>query len=192
MCIRDRAVGGVFALRYFLDRRTAQKYATRASLLRASPWLLLPAVVWVIGKVFNATFGVQTSLLDTSAGGGQTLFERIAMQFADYGPEVASFYWGYLLDSARSRWLPWLLFGACMVAAIARPRAFFLRPEALALAVFLLGAAGYMLVFVGTNAPLTWHLRTAADRTMLHVLPLAVLGICAATWGRDPVDVASQ
>jgi len=41
-------------------------------------------------------------------------------------------------------------------------------------------------VFTGTVYDLGWHLDVAADRTMLHVLPIAVLGLCTQVWPVAP------
>ena len=45
--------------------------------------------------------------------------------------------------------------------------------------MFVCGAiTAYMLVLVGTHFDdLLWHLSTAAERTLLHVLPVAVVGL---------------
>ncbi|HEX5052983.1 MAG TPA: hypothetical protein VFZ65_14510 [Planctomycetota bacterium] len=171
---------GVFAARWLADRRGAA--ATAAVRLRDAAWLLMPAGTFALHAGFNRAYGLGNDLLDPATGGGRGLFERIVHQFAAHAPEVGSYYAGYLIDAGRSRVLPILLVLTCAVAFARRGRRFFARPEALLLAVFAAATAGYMLVFIGTNAALTWHLATAADRTMLHVLPLAVLGICCAAW----------
>ena len=65
-----------------------------------------------------------------------------------------------------------------LIAAVVRWRTALGRPDLQLLSVVFGGLAGYMLVFFGTRHEINWHLLTAADRTVLHVAPVAVLGLC--------------
>jgi hypothetical protein len=139
-------------------------------------WLCVPLLAVLVHRGFNAYFGCSNDLLDPRLGGGQGLFARVADRFPARGWPVAKFYGGLLADLGLGR----LLVALYCVAAAARGRRLLQGPEAALLLFVLVALLGYMLVFVGTTYDLQWHLLTAADRTVLHVLPVATLGLCMA------------
>jgi hypothetical protein len=164
--------------------RLLQGRASQRPLGRRWWWLAVPVAAITLQRAFDAWFGLHNDLLDPALSEGRGLLAQIAHWLPARALRVAAFYGGLLVDTARVRLLvPLLLAAACV-----RGRAL-LHAQAL-LPLLLVGFAllGYMLVFVGTNANLggadgaarglEWHLATAADRTVLHVLPVAVLGLC--------------
>lgn len=137
-------------------------------------WLLVPAVALGLGRWFNLHWGCTSDLFDAQLSGGRGLFARILDHAGDRPPEVARYYAGLLIDPFLGCWTVPLL----LAAAAARGRRALGRPGLQVLLVVLGGLFGYALVFVGTQRDLAWHLPTAAERTVLHVLPVAVLGLC--------------
>ena len=145
-------------------------------------WLLLPLAAIALQRVFDAWFGLHTDLFALSEGRG--LFGQIVHWLPVRALPVAAFFGGLLLDPAQGRLLVLLL----LVAAGARGRHLLRGPQLLPLLLVVFALLGYMLVFIGSNVNLggadgparglQYHLAAAADRTVLHVLPTAVLALC--------------
>jgi hypothetical protein len=141
--------------------------------LRAWCWLGVPLAAVLVHRGFNAWFALTNDLVDPQLGGGRGLFGRMADLFGERACTVAKFYGSLLLDQPIGR----LLVPLFLLAAVSCGRQL-RRAAVLPLLLFVVFALlGYMLVFVGTNADLQWHLQTAANRTVLHVLPVAALGL---------------
>ncbi|MCB9879374.1 MAG: hypothetical protein H6835_17400 [Planctomycetes bacterium] len=156
---------------WWLDRRAAAATLPRRELL----WLAAPVSSWTMHQVFVRWFDLHNDLMDPSHGGG--LFARIAAQASTHAPVVLSWFGGLFVDPGPHRLLP-LLFGVAGLVALATTGGRYLRrPAAMLLAIVAASIGGYMLVFVGTNSDLGWHLPTAAARTMAHVVPVAALGL---------------
>ena len=156
--------------------------ALRMLFARAA-WLLLPAAAVCAQQVQNSTLGLANDLMNDAEGRG--LAARVVDQLADYGPTVLSFFWGYCVDVARSSWLLPASLLAILALLLPAPKRLRTDPAVALLAATWMTVVGYLLVFVGTSAAsLEWHLSTAADRIMLHVLPLATLGLAMAIWPR--------
>ena len=141
---------------------------------RACFWLLVPLVTIWLGVEINGYYGLVNDLHDPAKAGGQGLFERVATRMSDRGSSVLAFY-GDLLITMRTG--GWLLSMFLLSALLFWRRT--LASLSLQMWLFVCGAiAAYMLVFVGTHFDdLLWHLSTAAERTLLHVLPVAVVGL---------------
>jgi hypothetical protein len=184
-------LAGSFAVVHAFDRWRGAAGVVR---WRSLPWLVVPLAALACHRGFNAWFGVQNDLFDPALGRGRGLFERIVDQLGSSGPAVADFYLGMLLDPAPHRWLP-LLFVVVAPFAIWVHRSRWFTGAPAVLWLTTVGATlGYMLVFVGTTYDVQWHMAVAADRTMQHVLPLVVVGLCASAWPRDggPGAVVSE
>ncbi|HLQ38814.1 MAG TPA: hypothetical protein VK348_13475 [Planctomycetota bacterium] len=136
-------------------------------------WLLLPLGAVACNRGFNAWFGCSNDLLDPVNTGGHGLFGQIVALLGDRALPVVGFYGGMLVDRAQQRLLVLLL----LVAALLRGRRVLAGPQLLPLLTVVGALVGYMLVFVGTHFEVQWHLATAADRTVLQVLPTAVLAL---------------
>lgn len=156
---------------------------------REAGWLLLPAATVVVGRVFNGCYHLHNDLMMVT--GGRGMFARILDNLSTRLSTVTGFYGRLLVDPAQQRLLLLGFLVALPLAALHGAR----RPgpggPARLYAVLVMALCGYMLVFVGTNAELLWHLTTAAHRTVLHVLPLAALGLVATVWPRAPVGAAT-
>lgn len=146
-------------------------------------WLLLPGAVWIAGRLFNAHFGLVTDLVDPTLSSGRGLMGQILHWLPQRAGPVATYYFGLLTDGSATRWL--LL--AMLLAPLAAVRGALVSAQVWSWLTVGFAVLGYMLVFVGTTADqggpdgaalgLQWHLRTAADRTLLHVLPVAVMSL---------------
>ena len=156
---------------------------------RRLAWLAVPVVAWALHRGFNAWFALRNDLTDPAVTKGRGLLLRMVEQAPAHAEPVARFYGDMLLDPAMHRLLP---LGCLVLAplAIASQRAVDARRVlAVTWATVALATAGYMAVFVGTTATLVdWHLQTAADRLMLHVLPLATLGLAVAAARLAPTE----
>jgi hypothetical protein len=108
-------------------------------------------------------------------------------QAGTHGPKVLAHHLELLLDGAATGWLPLGLFVAAPVAVVLRGRDVFAGVGAHACCACGLALAAYMAVFVGTVHDVAWHLAVAADRTTLHVLPIAALGLAAVAAPRAAV-----
>lgn len=146
-------------------------------------WLLVPLATLLAGQLFDAHHGLRTDLVDPAHSDGRGMLGQILHWLPERLPVVLGSYGQRLLDPATTRWL--------LLAALLAPLGLRARPTPAQLASWLLLAlalCGYVLVFVGTTADLgepdgparglLWHLDTAADRTLLHLLPTAVLAMC--------------
>jgi hypothetical protein len=145
--------------------------------LRETAWLALPAAVVATTMLFNARFGFANDFFDLELGHGMTFWQRAVDHLGERLGPVAVHFWGELANAGSSRLL--VLMFLCLV--LAHPvRLFPTRVAVLVLAT--IGAvAAYALVFVATPYNLHWHLVTAAQRTLFHVTPLAVLGLALAS-----------
>ncbi len=171
-----------FALRWWLDRRRNE--AQPPVCCTGLWWLLVPGVVIGAQMAFNHHFGLSNDLIDPAASGGSGLFARMLHQGADHAPRVLAFYAQMLVQPGPHRLLPLLFLLACGIAVLRDRRAFLRSPLPMLAAVVGIVLIGYMLVFVGTNAELGWHLSTAAARTLQQVVPVAALGLCMVVWPR--------
>lgn len=178
----------------FAAERALVWWRTRQAVvpLGALPWLLVPVAAVVLQRAFNAWFAIKNDLFDPSLGKGQGLFARILDQLPTYGPQVARYYGKMLVDPALHRLLPLLFLIATPIALGCSFRQRIRGAGALLFGAFLLATGGYALVFIGTIYDLQWHLDVAADRTMQHVLPLVVVGLCAIVWPREGVAVTTS
>ncbi len=150
-------------------------------------WLLVPLSAWAAHRGFNAWFGLANDLTDPALAHGRGLFTRMVEQLPTFGGPVLRYYGGMLVDANLHRWLPLAcLLGGPIAIALQR-EAEARRALVVTTAVVALATAGYMAVFVGTTAAVVgWHLDTAADRLMLHVLPLAAIGVAVAATPARP------
>jgi hypothetical protein len=150
-------------------------------------WLAVPVATAAAGFWFNAHFGLANDLTSADRD-GHGLLARAAAWLPDRAWPVFAYYVWLLADPAALRWLVL----AMLLAPLAAGRDALRGDRSWPWLAVVFALAGYMLVFVGTTASdLKWHLETAADRTVLHVLPLAVLAL-AACLGREHVrDAAS-
>ena len=112
------------------------------------------------------------------------MLDRIVHNGADHAPRVAGFYGRMLLDGEAHRWLPLLFFASSLLLLLRHGKRWFARPEAPLVGIAACTTLGYMLVFVGTPSDLSWHMATAATRTLLHVVPVMALGLAMAVWPR--------
>jgi hypothetical protein len=168
------AVAVPFAVCWWLDRRRGRSWGPPP---RALPWLLAPLAAIVVHAVFNARFGLRNDLTGPDAD-GRGLLARTLAHLGDRTWQVIEFHARLLVEPGAHRLLPLAFF----LAAALPPR----RADVLALlGVVACAIAGYVLVFTGTSADLTWHMATAAARTMQHVVPVAALGLCIALWPRN-------
>jgi hypothetical protein len=149
--------------------------------VRRATWLLLPVVVWLAHSLLNRAYELRNDLLIATDGRG--MVGRILHQFSDNAPKVWSFFYDYCVDMSRSRWL--LPATALMAVVIVwREWRRVCANHALVLvAITWATVCGYALVFIGTNATsLDWHLQTAFDRILLHILPVATLALAMLIW----------
>jgi len=160
------------AIGWLLQRRFDSLPADTRSML----WLLLPVSALLLFRWFNGHFEQHNDLFDAQIGGGLGMFERIAHYLPERTWSVIRFYIVGLLDPADGRLLILLMFAA----AVVRGRGVMRRPELQILLLVSGALVAYMLVFVGTPRIFDWHLHTAARRTIFHVLPVAVLGMCVS------------
>lgn len=152
---------------------------------RGAAWLALPALAAFGQARFVAAYGLASDMLDAPGRAG--LAARIVAQAATNGPTVLAHHRDLLLDGAATGWLPLGLFVAAPAALALRGRAVFAGGGAHAVVACGLALTAYMAVFVGTVHDLVWHLAVAADRTTLHVLPIAALGLAAVAAPRAAV-----
>jgi len=153
---------------------------------RAWSWLGAPLLALGLHHGFLAWFDLRTDLVDPALGGGRGLFARIVAQAGSHGPDVLACFGRLAVDPLQHRLLPVLALGAGIVAAACGGRRFLGTPAACLLATTTLTIGGYMLVFVGTHADLTWHLATAASRIVCHVVPVAALALAMTIAPRTP------
>ena len=151
-------------------------------LRQAWGWLALPAATFAAGAWFNAHYALANDLTSATPD-GRGLLARIAHWWPERTLPVLQYYAGLFADGAATRWL----LPAMLLAPLAAGRRAFAAARAWPWFTVVVAIAGYMAVFVGTTADqggpdgpargLQWHLATAADRTLLHVLPLAVMAL---------------
>jgi len=170
-------VAVAFAAHWWLAGAAPQSLG---QVLRRALWLLLPLGTWFAHFVHNSTYELGNTLVKDTSGRG--MLTRITEQFSTYAPQVGQFFYEYCIDVTRSRWiLPATLLAA--IAVLCRERLRVRRsPAFVLLAVTWMTVCGYLLVFVGTPSDLTWHLGTAADRILLHVLPVACVSLAMMIW----------
>lgn len=150
---------------------------------RRALWLLLPVATWLAHFVHNNTYELGNTLVKDTSGRG--MLTRITEQFSTYAPQVGQFFYEYCIDVSRSRWiLPATLLAAIAVVLRQRLRCR-VEPAFALLAVTWLAACGYLMVFIGTPSDLTWHLQTACDRILIHVLPVACLSLAMMIWPKQ-------
>lgn len=177
---------GAFAVVWWCERRGR---GAAALPWRAAGWLLVPLAAIAAQRAFNHWFAVRNDLFDPALGRGRGLLERITEQLTSHGPGVLEHYRRMALDAGAHRLLPLLFLLTVPLALLVHRRQWLAGPTPALLLAFAGATLGYMLVFTGTVYDLGWHLDVAADRTMLHVLPIAVLGLCAQVW---PVARSTQ
>ncbi len=144
----------------------------------ASAWLGLPLAVFGVHTGFNAYLGAKNDLFDPeTAHTGMGFFERAVAQVTERWDAVLGHYWGDLILAPGPFRLaiPILLF-ACAIVPWRNLRSPMLVPF---IAAFV-ALAGYHVVFFATPHDPTWHLPTAADRTVLHVMPAVMLALAMA------------
>jgi hypothetical protein len=152
---------------------------------RRAAWMAVPALAAAGQARFVAAYGLANDMLDAPGRAG--LAARIVAQAGTHGPKVLAHHLELLLDGAATGWLPLGLFVAAPVALVLRGRDVFAGVGAHACCACALALAAYMAVFVGTVHDVVWHLAVAADRTALHVLPIAALGLAAVAAPRAAV-----
>ena len=152
---------------------------------RTLPWLGVPVAALALHRGINAWFSVQNDLTNPTLAQGRGMVTRIVEQLDGYGPQVLGYYGRMLIDPAMHRLLPLAFLVIAPIAWRIRGRAWLTGAGAPMALAFVGATAGYMLVFVSTIYDLRWHLDVAADRTMLHVLPLVVVGLAASAWPRQ-------
>ncbi|HEX6882278.1 MAG TPA: hypothetical protein VF530_02795 [Planctomycetota bacterium] len=86
---------------------------------------------------------------------------------------------GFLREHVGASWIPGALL-ALLVAALLLPPARGARRAWIPLGLALAQALVFALVMLTTREDFAWHLVTAADRLLLQVYPLALLGVAAA------------
>lgn len=177
------AIAVPFGLAWVLDRRQATALVPRLP-RRELGWLVAPALALTLHRAFNVWFDLKNDLLDPAAAGGRGMLDRIVHNGADHAPRVAGFYGRMLLDGEAHRWLPLLFFASSLLLLLREGRRWFARPEAPVFGIAACTTLGYMLVFVGTPSDLSWHMATAASRTLMHVVPVMALGLAMTVWPR--------
>jgi len=145
---------------------------------RRAIWLVVPALAAAGQARFIVAYGLANDMLDAPGRAG--LATRIVAQAGTHGPKVLDYHFELLLDGAATGWLPLGLFVAAPLAVVLRGRDVVAGVVAHACCACGLALAAYMAVFVGTVHDLAWHLGVAADRTTLHILPIAALGLAVA------------
>ena len=177
--------GAMLAVAASVAAVVARALTRTAVLPRPGPawlWLLVPACTVAMGQWFNAHHGLSNDL--TTAADGSGLFGRMLQRGGERVGPVLSHYAGLLVAGDVTRWLVL----AALVAPLAKARDVARAAWCWPWLLCVLALGGYVLVFLGTSADsggpdgpargLLWHLSTAADRTLLHVLPTAVLTVC--------------
>lgn len=153
-------------------------------------WLLVPLATVAAGQGFNAAHGLSNDL--TVAADGSGLFTRILAHGGERIGPVLAHYVDLIVDGAVSGWLVLAMLLAPLAVRRGAPRADWWWPWL----VVATALVGYVLVFLGTTADaggadgaargLRWHLATAADRTLLHLLPTAALALATCLASARP------
>lgn len=147
-------------------------------------WLLAPVVTLGLHLAFNAVHGLHNDIVGSGIGGG--ILSRFVSQAPTHVPAVAAFFASMAIDANLHRLLPLLCVTAAIAAVIGGGRRWLREPAAMVTCMFVLAAFGYAMVFVATPADVTWHLLTAAARTLEHVVPIATLALCITIAPRPP------
>ncbi|HEX5010852.1 MAG TPA: hypothetical protein VFY71_10660 [Planctomycetota bacterium] len=143
--------------------------------------LLPAAAVLVAQAIFNASFDLHSDLFAHTAAGG--FLGRVGAQTSAHLPVIGR----YLLDDAvldvrSGNLVPAML----LLALLVFPVRLTVRAPA-ATTTLLLGAAAYLLVYLGTPRLIEWHLRFSLHRVLLQLSPLAVVWLAgAAAWLMRP------
>jgi hypothetical protein len=161
-------------------RLASPGFASPGLTWRSAAWLAAPLAAWALHRGINAWYGLENDLVDPALAHGRGLLTRIVDQMGSNGWPVLRHYGAMFVDAPATRLLPLSFLVAAPVALWLDRRAWSASPVAPLAAAFAVAIAGYMLVFVGTPHQVQWHLDTAADRTLQHVLPLAALGLAVA------------
>jgi hypothetical protein len=146
---------------------------------RELAWLAVPLTTLALHRVFNARYVLHNDLLRAGPD-GTGLLGRLWGNAGERADDVAAAFGAMLVDPAPHRLLPLVALGAAAAALLAQGRRWLASPTAFVAGIALLGTLGYMAVFVSTPADPTWHLATAAARTLEHVVPLCALAACMA------------
>jgi hypothetical protein len=149
---------------------------------RAQALALLPAAAVLVAQaIVNASFDLHSDLFANTEAGG--FLARVGSQTGAHLPVIGR----YLLDDAvldvrSGNLVPAML----LLALLIFPVRLTLRAPA-ATTTLLLGAAAYLLVYLGTPRLIEWHLRFSLHRVLLQLSPLAVLWLAgAAAWLMRP------
>jgi hypothetical protein len=168
------------AVPFAVDAALRTRRGDRRRVLPLAAWLAVPLAAFTLHRAFNLAWGLQNDLTDPALAGDRGLATRMVEQFPTHAGQVARFYGELLVDSAQHRLLPLLFLVAAPFAWLLGRSAPAAGVLATLLATFVLAMLGFMAVFVGTPADLTWHLATAAARTLSQVVPIAALGLAVA------------
>ena len=145
---------------------------------RVQALALLPAAAVMLAQaLFNAAFDLHSDLFAVTADGG--FLGRVGAQAAAHLPVIGRYaFHDALLDVRSGNLVP-----AMMLLALA---CFPLRLPArapAATATLLVGAAAYLLVYLGTPRLIEWHLRFSLHRVLLQLAPLVVVWLAGtAAW----------
>jgi hypothetical protein len=145
---------------------------------RAQAFALLPAAAVIVAQaLFNAAFDLHSDLLAVTADGG--FLARVGAQAAAHLPAVGRHALDdAVLDVRSGNLVPAML----LLALVFFPVRLATRAPA-ATATLLLGAAAYLLVYLGTPRLIEWHLRFSLHRVLLQLAPLAAVWLAgAAAW----------
>ena len=137
---------------------------------------LAPAVLVVAVQVWiNRTFELDNDLL--SPPDGRSLLTRIVPQATDHAPVLLRFlHETCVARPGLTQWLPLL----ALLLVVFAPRRLIGSAPTAALA-FLIGAGGFVLVYLGTTREIEWHLTFSIERIVLQLLPVATL-VVACAW----------
>lgn len=172
---------GAFAAAAVSTRWLLRRRVAPAQLGWHWAWLLLPAATLFVGQWFNAHFGLKVDLSGPGYREGSNILGLLLHWLPIRIGPVLSFYARLLFDLDLTRWL--LL--AAFLAPLSWRRAELQSAQLWSWLTVVLGMTGYVLVFIGIQVDdgkpdgpargLLWNMQTAADRTLLHLMPAAVL-----------------
>jgi hypothetical protein len=143
---------------------------------RSAVWLLGPPAIVALTWGFNLSMHLENDMISGHGSGG--LFSLVFTQFGERFPRVFKFFAEEVyLNASRTRLAVACFLGLLLVFPRRAGGGTLLVPTV----ALLLGLAGYQLALIGSHQPLEWHLATAGERLVNHMVPAIVVWIAAAS-----------
>ncbi len=151
----------------------------------AALWVALPLGIYALHAAFNTHYGLSSGFLANERR-DEGLVSLVVEQASERAGSVGAWFatkiaFAELVPPSLGARHSNLVFLALLLLAAIFPRAILRRTElAVPLLALLCALLGIGLVFVGAPHDVHWHLKTAAERVVYQLVPVAWLWVAAA------------